>query len=60
MKSRSRSSSTAWMVTTFGWFSAEAARASCSSCRFDSLSPVAVADKTLIATVRFRTVSRAR
>jgi hypothetical protein len=48
------------MVTTFGWFSAEAARASCSSCRFDSLSPVAVADKTLIATVRFRTVSRAR
>jgi hypothetical protein len=47
-------------VTTFGWFSAPAARASCSKRRTRTESPTVPDVMTLIATSRSRRVSRAR
>ncbi len=60
MKSMASADSISWMVTIFGWFRAEAARASWTKRRRRDSSVRRSAGRTLIATSRPRRVSRAR
>ena len=60
MKAVSPSRPISWIVTMLGWFSAEAARASCSNRASRSRSCASASGRTFSATSRPRRVSRAR